>query len=54
MKREYVQLAHVFDSKKHSPAGWYASEKLDGQRAWWDGGVSRGMPAAQVPYANTV
>jgi DNA ligase 1 len=53
LKREYVQLAHVYDAKKHSPAGWYASEKLDGQRAWWDGGVSRGMAASQVPYANT-
>lgn len=54
LKRDYVQLAHVYDPKKHSPAGWYASEKLDGQRAWWDGGVSRGKPAAEIPYANTV
>lgn len=54
LKREYVQLAHVFDSKKHTPAGWYVSEKLDGQRAWWDGGISRGLPASEVPYANTV
>ncbi len=53
LKREYVQLAHVYDPKKHSPAGWYASEKLDGQRAWWDGGISRGQPASKVPYANT-
>jgi len=53
LKREYVQLAHVYDAKKHSPAGWYASEKLDGQRAWWDGGASRGKSASQVPYANT-
>ncbi len=52
LKREYVQLAHVFDIKKHSPAGWYASEKLDGQRAWWDGGASRGKIASTVPYAN--
>ncbi len=54
LKREYVQLAHDFDAKKHSPAGWFMSEKLDGQRAWWDGGISRGKLAAEVPYANTV
>jgi DNA ligase-1 len=53
LKREYVQLAHVYDPKKHSPAGWFASEKLDGMRAFWDGGASRGKPASQVPYANT-
>lgn len=28
------------------------SEKFDGQRAFWDGGVSRGMPASDVPWAN--
>lgn len=54
LKREYVQLAHTFDVRKHTPAGWFVSEKLDGQRAWWDGGVSRGVPASEVPYANTV
>lgn len=29
------------------------SEKLDGLRAFWDGGLSRGKPSAEVPWANT-
>lgn len=52
-KREYVQLAHTYDSKKHSISGWYASKKLDGMRAFWDGGVSSGSDKAKVPWANT-
>lgn len=51
-KREFLMLAHDFDPKKHSVYGWYMSEKLDGIRAFWDGGISRGLPASQVPYAN--
>lgn len=39
--------------KKHGVAGWYWSEKLDGQRCFWDGGVSRGVPKSEVPWANT-
>jgi hypothetical protein len=30
----------------------YMSEKLDGQRCIWDGGVTRGMRVSQVPWAN--
>ena len=30
------------------------SEKLDGKRAYWDGGISRGCLASLVPWANTV
>ena len=52
-KRELVQLAQTYDSNKHHIAGWYASEKLDGMRAWWDGGITRGLPAATIPFANT-
>lgn len=51
-KRQYVQLAHVL-APKHSIAGMFASEKLDGERAIWDGGVTRGMYADEVPYSNT-
>jgi len=43
----------VYDAKKHFAAGKFLSEKLDGQRAFWDGGVSRGVLASQVPWANT-
>lgn len=30
-------LAKNYDPKKHNIIGWYASEKLDGVRALWDG-----------------
>jgi DNA ligase-1 len=53
-KQEFVQLAQTFDPAKHMIAGAFMSEKLDGERALWDGGISRGRLAAEVPYANTV
>ena len=53
LRREFLQLAKVFDSKKHGIAGWLVSEKLDGQRCFWDGGCTRGLLATQVPWANT-
>lgn len=52
-KREFLQLAHTLNPKKHSVAGFFMSEKLDGMRAYWDGGISRGLPIDQVPWANT-
>jgi len=52
MNREFLQLAHTLDPVKHTIGGWFWSEKLDGQRAFWDGGISRGLAAADVPYAN--
>lgn len=52
-KAESVLLAHTYNERKHGIGGWFMSQKLDGMRAWWDGGVSRGMPASDVPYANT-
>lgn len=54
MKQEYLMLAHTFKSGKHNIGGWYMSEKFDGMRAYWDGGLSRGSLARDVPYANTV
>jgi DNA ligase-1 len=53
-KQEFVQLAHTFKPEKHNAAGAFLSEKLDGERAVWDGGVSRGVPASDVPWSNTV
>ena len=52
-KREFLMLAHNYDIKKHGIAGWYLSEKLDGQRCFWDGGLTRNMLKANVPWANT-
>lgn len=54
MKPEYLMLAQTFKPNKFSMAGWFLSEKLDGVRAYWDGGLSRGVQASRVPYANTV
>ncbi len=51
-KQESVMLAQNFSLEKHRANSWYASEKLDGIRAWWDGGVSRGKRASDVPYCN--
>ena len=48
MKREFLMKAKTF--KTFWP-GW-ASEKLDGIRCFWDGGVSHGLPVADIPWAN--
>lgn len=43
-------LAHVYEQQH--VIGWYASEKLDGMRCFYDGGISRGLPTSEVPWAN--
>jgi len=50
-KREFLQLAHNIKSKDNI-GGWWYSEKLDGHRVFWDGGISNGIPKIQVPWAN--
>lgn len=52
MRREFLQLAKTYDPKKSKIAGWWVSEKLDGTRCFWDGGLSRGLPTDQVPWAS--
>ena len=47
---EYLQLCHKTDGKVDKK--WLMSEKLDGQRAWWDGGITRGILKKHVPWAN--
>jgi len=54
MRREFLQLAKKFEMGKHDPSGMYISEKLDGTRVFWDGGITRGMPTAQVPWASVI
>jgi DNA ligase-1 len=49
-RREFLLQAH--DYKQQHIAGWMVSEKCDGSRAFWDGGVTRGMLASDVPWAN--
>ena len=50
--REFLQLAESF--KDQSIGGWFFSEKLDGIRMFWDGGVTRGLPVLDVPFANVL
>ncbi len=52
MRREFLQLADTFNPDKHKIAGYLISEKLDGTRCLWDGGISRGVPTEQVPWAS--
>jgi len=52
MKREFCQLAHKYNPERYGVGGWFLSEKLDGMRALWDGGVSRGVLKSEVPWAN--
>lgn len=53
-KRTFLMLSQVFESKRVNDYRLYrVSEKLDGVRAYWDGGISRGVKATDIPYANT-
>ena len=51
-RREFLLLADTFKADKHDPIGMIASEKLDGNRVFWDGGVSRGDDTVNVPWAS--
>lgn len=51
-RREFLLLAKTLKLDKHDLTGWYMSEKLDGTRCFWDGGISRGLPTKTVPWAN--
>lgn len=53
-RREFLQLAKTFDPKKNKVGGWYVSEKLDGTRCFWDGGLTRGLATETVPWASVV
>lgn len=50
--REFLMLAKIY--KGENVRGWWMSEKLDGQRCFWDGGISRGRLKREVPWANTL
>jgi DNA ligase-1 len=51
-RREFLQLAKTYRPGKDNIAGWYVSEKLDGTRCFWDGGISRGVATDEVPWAS--
>lgn len=52
MKNEFLMLAHKWEPAKRKISGRYVSEKLDGLRFFWDGGISRGIAKIKIPYAN--
>ena len=52
VKREFLPMARKFIDQNISE--WWLSEKLDGIRTFWDGGVSRGVQTSQVPWANDI
>lgn len=51
-KQEFLQLAQKYKETK-AIGGFCYSEKLDGFRVFWDGGVTTGMYSSKVPWANT-
>lgn len=53
-RREFLQLAKTYkpDNPKQKIAGYLISEKLDGTRCFWDGGISRGHPTTSIPFAS--
>lgn len=52
MRREFLQLAHKYVPAKFDVAGWFISEKLDGTRCFWDGGLTRGTQTISVPWSS--
>jgi DNA ligase-1 len=52
MRRELLQLAEKLNPAKHKIGGFYMSTKLDGTRCFFDGGLSRGVPTVEVPWAS--
>lgn len=51
-RREFLMLAKSYKPAHHDIGGFYLSEKLDGTRVFWDGGLSRGLPTEEVPFAS--
>lgn len=50
-RREFLMLAKPSTGTEEI-GGWYISEKLDGMRCFWDGGVTRGHTIDVIPWAN--
>jgi len=47
---EFGMLAHHWNGSLEQVQGWYASRKYNGWSALWDGGITRGMLAEEVPW----
>ncbi len=51
-KQEFLMLAHRYRENKDDIGGSFVSEKLDGFRCFWDGGITRGKHKKDIPWAN--
>lgn len=51
-RREFLMLAHTLRDRDDISGAWW-SEKLDGMRCFWDGGITAGWAKSEVPWANT-
>lgn len=51
--RTFLMLAETYQPGKTHLPQMMMSAKLDGIRAFWDGGITRGMLTSEVPWANT-
>lgn len=50
MSKEFGMLAHHWNGSFEQVKGWFCSRKYNGWSALWDGGVTRGMLATEVPW----
>jgi len=53
-RREFLMLGKPYNPDKHDISGFWMSEKLDGIRCYWDGGITRGIKTVQVPWAGII
>lgn len=51
-KQEFLLLAHRYKEDKDDIGGAFVSEKLDGFRCFWDGGITRDSNKVNVAWAN--
>ncbi len=47
---EFGMLSHHWDGSLEQVQGWLCSRKYNGWSALWDGGITRGMLAEEVPW----
>jgi len=51
-RREFLMQPSKYSPQRDAVAGYFVSEKLEGVRAFWDGGLSRGRLTTSIPYAS--
>lgn len=47
---EFGQLSHHWNGSLEQIQGWFCSRKYNGWSTFWDGGITRGMLAEEVPW----